>query len=419
VTGVQTCALPIFSSTANTFQIATSVGGSAINLTGTGGTMTAYYGGMNRNMSRMFDSCRSLGTIPLFNTSVVNDMSAAFNSCGALQAIPLFDTGRVTSTNSMFSQVNGLLFIPRINTASVTNMQNMFLSCEALQSVPALDCTSVTTTNGMLNGCRSLVSLELLNTGAVTDMNAMLQNCSALTRVPNFSVTAVTSAGNFTNMFNGCTSLSRIQASNFRFTFSVGSCRLGKTELEEIFTNLPTVTSSQTITISNNLGLGTSVTARSTTTTAQSTTSVILNTTSLANGMLVIGTGTGISTGIIVVSDVSVDTLTLIGHGLPDDTPVAFSSLGTTTGVSLWTIYYVVSTAANTFQVALGPGGAAIDLTGTGGNMTVRYANYITSITANTSIDTSTPMATSGTNNLDYRTVDSATALLKNWAVTH
>jgi hypothetical protein len=135
--------------------------------------------------------------------------------------------------------------------------------------------------------------------------------------------------------------------------------------------------------------------------------------------MLVIGTGTGISTGIIVVSDVSADTLTLIGHGLPDGTPVAFSSLGTTTGVSLWTIYYVVSTAANTFQVALSPGGAAIDLTGTGGNMTVRYANYITSITTNTSIDTSTPMATSGTNNLDYRTVDSASALLKNWAVTH
>jgi hypothetical protein len=199
----------------------------------------------------------------------------------------------------------------------------------------------------------------------------------------------------------------------------VGSCRLGKTELEEIFTNLPTVTSSQTITISNNVGLGTSVTARSTTTTAQSTTSVILNTTSLANGMLVIGTGTGISTGIIVVSDVSADTLTLIGHGLPDGTPVAFSSLGTTTGVSLWTIYYVVSTAANTFQVATTIGGAAIDLTGTGGNMTVRYANYITSITTNTSIDTSTPMATSGTNNLDYRTVDSASALLKNWAVTH
>jgi hypothetical protein len=272
---------------------------------------------------------------------------------------------------------------------------------------------------GMFQNCSSLLSVPQLNTSAVTSATNMFQGANSLQQIPSLTVSAVSSSGNFSGMFNVCTSLSRIQASNFRFTFSVAGCRLGETELEEIFTNLPTVTSSQTITISSNVGIQTSVTARSTTTTAQSTTSTIANTASLANGMLVIGTGTGISTGIIVVSDVSADTLTLIGHGLPDGTPVAFSSLGTTTGVSLWTIYYVVSTAANTFQVALNPGDAAIDLTGTGGNMTVRYANYITSITTNTSIVTSTPMATSGTNNLDYRTIDTASALLKNWAVTH
>jgi hypothetical protein len=271
----------------------------------------------------------------------------------------------------------------------------------------------------MFRECVSLQSIPLFNSSAMTEMATAFNNCTSLQSMPALTVTGCSDSARLSGAFTNCNSLSRIQASNFRFTFSVGSCRLGKTELEEIFTNLPTVASSQTITISNNVGLGTSVTARSTTTTAQSTTSTIANTASLANGMLIIGTGTGISTGIIVVSDVSADTLTLIGHGLPDDTPVAFSSLGTTTGVSLWTIYYVVSTAANTFQVATTIGGAAIDLTGTGGNMTVRYANYITSITTNTSIDTSTPMATSGTNNLDYRTVDSASALLKNWAVTH
>jgi surface protein len=395
------------------------------------------------NMSSMFANCNSLTTIPLLNTAAVTNMSNMFINAGALITIPVLITSAVTNMSGMFANCNSLTTVPLFNTAAVTNMSNMFINCFSIANVPLFNTAAVTDMSSMFFNCPSLITLPLFNTAAVTNMADMLRSCNSLAAipllntaavtnmqnlfrdcfslpsVPAFNVSAVSSSGNFANIFNVCNSLSRIEAKDFRFTFSVGGCRLGKTELEEIFTNLPTVTSSQTITISNNVGIGTSVTARSTTTTAQSTTSVILNTTSLANGMLVIGTGTGISTGITVVSDVSVDTLTLIGHGLPDDTPVAFSSLGTTTGVSLWTIYYVVSTAANTFQVALSPGGAAIDLTGTGGNMTVRYANYITSITTNTSIDTSTPMATSGTNNLDYRTVDSASALLKNWAVTH
>ena len=54
-------------------------------------------------------------------------------------------------------------------------------------------------------------------------------------------------------MFASCNSLSRIQASNFRFSFSVANCRLGATELNEIYTNLPVVVG-QTITVSNNVG---------------------------------------------------------------------------------------------------------------------------------------------------------------------
>jgi hypothetical protein len=367
----------------------------------------------------MFQNCSSLITIPLLITAAVTNISSMFQNCSSLAFIPLLNTAAATNMSGMLQGCSSLTTIPLLNTAAVTNMSNMLNTCRSLIAVPLFNTAAVTNMSGMFIACDRLTTIPLFNTAAVTNMNNTFGVCFSLTSVPALNVSAVSSSGNFGLMFNSCNSLFRIEAKDFRFTFSVGSCRLGKTELEEIFTNLPTVASSQTITISNNVGLGTSVTARSTTTTAQSTISVILNTASLATGMLVIGTGTGISTGIIVVSDVSVDTLTLINHGLPDGTPVAFSSLGTTTGVSLWTIYYVVSTAANTFQVATTIGGAAIDLTGTGGNMTVRYANYITSITANTSIDTSTPMATSGTNNLDYRTVDSASALLKNWAVTH
>ena len=395
------------------------------------------------NMSGMFDNANNLQTVPLFNTAALTNASTMFNNCLLLKTVPLFNTAALTNMQSMFANCGSLTTVPLFNTAAVINMQGVFGSCSSLTTVPLFNTAAVTTTAAMFNACillttvplfntatvtnfasmfgncTSLSTVPLFNSAAVTSMNSMFGNCVSLATVPALVTTAVTSSANFSNTFIGCNSLARIQAKDFRFTFSVAACKLSATALGEIFTNLPTVATAQTITITNNYGIGTSVTARSTTRVAQSTVSTLADTTSLANGMLVIGTGTGISTGITVVSDVSADTLTLITHGLPDGTPVAFSSLGTTTGVSLWTIYYVVSSAANTFQVATTVGGAVIDLTGTGGNMVVRYANYITNIVANTSITTSTPMATTGTGNLDYRTINTAPAMLKNWAITY
>ena len=57
-------------------------------------------------------------------------------------------------------------------------------------------------------------------------------------------------------MFGNCNSLARIEAKDFRFTFSVQNCKLSATALNEIYTNLPTVTS-QTITVTGNYGAAT------------------------------------------------------------------------------------------------------------------------------------------------------------------
>jgi hypothetical protein len=85
-------------------------------------------------------------------------------------------------------------------------------------------------------------------------MQAMFQNCVSLTSVPALVTTAVTSSSNFSNMFLNCNSLARIQAKNFRFTFSVGNGKLSAAALNEIYTNLPTVVG-QTITVSGNYGI--------------------------------------------------------------------------------------------------------------------------------------------------------------------
>lgn len=65
-------------------------------------------------------------------------------------------------------------------------------------------------------------------------------------------------------------------------------------------------------------------------------------------------------------TDLTADTLTKTAHGLANGTPVVLydDGLGIPTGLSASTKYYVVGTAANTFQLAATSGGAAINITG-------------------------------------------------------
>lgn len=71
------------------------------------------------------------------------------------------------------------------------------------------------------------------------------------------------------------------------------------------------------------------------------------------------------------------DTFIVTGHGLPVGTPVYLSALATTTGVSTNTIYYVIPTTADRFQLALSMAnaiaGTKIDLLTGDGTATIEF----------------------------------------------
>lgn len=67
------------------------------------------------------------------------------------------------------------------------------------------------------------------------------------------------------------------------------------------------------------------------------------------------------------VADPSTDTIRAQAHGLANGDKVVFFGDTPPGGLGEGTIYYVVSTATDMFQVSLTQGGAAIDLTSTGG----------------------------------------------------
>ena len=205
------------------------------------------------NMGSMFSDCRAIQTVPLFNTAAVTNMSGMLSNCTPLQSVPLFNTAAVTNMVQMFFGCSSLQSVPLFNTAAATDMRSMFQNCSSLATVPLFNTAIVTSMQGMFQACPSLQTVPLFNTAAVTNMQGMFNGCSILQSLPAFTTTAVTSSTNFGTMFQDCPSLTRIEAKDFRFTFSVSACKLSATALNEIYTNLPTVTA-QTITVSSNWG---------------------------------------------------------------------------------------------------------------------------------------------------------------------
>jgi len=208
------------------------------------------------DMSSMFSGCSSLQEVPLLNTASVTTMSSMFGTCTSLQTVPLFNTILVNTMSSMFSSCFSLFTVPLFNTVAVTNMSSMFATCVSLKTVPLLNTAIVTNMSTMFSSCVSLKNIPLFNTVAVTNMGSMFSGCNSLTSIPALITTAVTSLSNFSNIFSTCNSLARIEAKNFRFTFSVASCKLSATSLDEIYTNLP-IAVSQTITVTGNYGTAT------------------------------------------------------------------------------------------------------------------------------------------------------------------
>ena len=209
--------------------------------------------GLTNTLEQRFRNLRELAVVELPSTSLVANMNGMFNGCSSLQTVPLFNTQAVTNMGSMFQSCSSLQTVPLFNTQAVTNMGSMFSGCSSLQTVPLFNTQAVTNMSNMFSGCSSLQTVPLFNTQAVTNMNYMFSGCLSLQNVPALITTAVTSSTNFGSMFSSCSSLARIEAKDFRFTFSVASCKLSAAALNEIYTNLPTVTG-QTITVTGNYG---------------------------------------------------------------------------------------------------------------------------------------------------------------------
>jgi hypothetical protein len=81
--------------------------------------------------------------------------------------------------------------------------------------------------------------------------------------------------------------------------------------------------------------------------------------------------GEFVGTPQVFVVKASTDTFTAIAHGLANGTKVRVWSAGPAlpSGLAAYTTYYVISTAADTFQLSATLGGSAVDVTANGGGL--------------------------------------------------
>ncbi|MNQ31119.1 hypothetical protein D3C85_444840 [compost metagenome] len=205
----------------------------------------------------MFNGCYGLKSAKMGTLTAATTFQNMFAACRTLQYVEIAAGTAVIYCIAMFSQCHALLSVPLFNTQNCTRMDNMFDSCYSLEKVPLFVTTNVTNMSSMFSGCRGLRALPTFDTAKVTNMDSMVSGCSALNTIPAWNVTACTS---FVSFLTAGYSISRVLMTNIKFNISFNQQMLGWAELDELYSNLPTVTA-KTLTINDNWGYQASNTA--------------------------------------------------------------------------------------------------------------------------------------------------------------
>jgi surface protein len=194
------------------------------------GTIETYDGatdvGAERSLKKLLDTTKSCyylfykykGTsvedlISYNDTENVTDMSYMFNTCKSLQTIPLLDTGNVTNMTNMFNSCDKLQTIPQLDTSNVKNMGSMFYNCYKLQTIPQLDTSNVTNMGSMFYNCYNLQTIDITSLDKISSTNNMhyfAAYCYSLTKfiirtmtvIPTLNSSAFTNCYHFTGTVN-------------------------------------------------------------------------------------------------------------------------------------------------------------------------------------------------------------------------
>lgn len=228
------------------------------------------------NLTSAFQNCYNLTSVVFPATmNAVTTAAGAFQNCWDLKSVTMpTSMSACTSFQSTFSSCYSLTSItmPATVSASITNgYQSLVFQCVNLTTLtlPTTQTSALTNISNMTYGCGSLVSIDNLSflgtTGATPLVDGSIASGSGtyMNRITSLSFTCPFSrlllyGVNTTTNFNRLNSLRLLNSGAGQYTgvspqIAVGYCNLGVAALNQLFTDLPTITS-KTIDIAGNPG---------------------------------------------------------------------------------------------------------------------------------------------------------------------
>lgn len=157
-------------------------------------------------------------------------------SCSSLKVVEIEDMGKRPATAASYS----------------------FVGADNLKEFPVIDIGSSTDISTMFSGCSSASEVPLFDTSGVTTAPDMFYACASLRKIPKFDFSNVTNFGS--NFATFCRSLQEVEATGISANINFTSCAMSADALNRLFTNLETVVG-KTITVTGNPGAATCNTA--------------------------------------------------------------------------------------------------------------------------------------------------------------
>ena len=221
----------VVNSTANTFQVSLTSGGSAVTLTNDGsgalllykqaivtitpattGTITTVNIGVRNTTSQLQPGCANgwldIKLAASCTTLKLSDSSAVYPKL--LEQVNILRHSATNWSYLLYFATN-LQSFSTSSTSAVTDFSYAFNSCGSLQTIPLFDTSAATTTSNMFNGCASLRYAPAFNLSGLTNTcTYMFGNCYNLQEAP--ALTFRTATGGFIadNMFSTCYSLQSV-----------------------------------------------------------------------------------------------------------------------------------------------------------------------------------------------------------------
>lgn len=216
------------------------------------------------SIKNMFSSSVSLKTIEGLsgkNLENVTNISSMFDSCYSLEEIDLSNisfSSKLTNMSNLFRYCYSLNNINLSNVAvSPTTINGAFQNCRCLKTVDisGIDLSIATNMSYMFDGCYSLEKVVFGNkkpTSALTTIQNLFNNAYPIRALDftgwNFS--SLTNANGFQNMLT----LVSLKGLSVPVSFTISNDTMLNTDaLVVILTALPTVATTQTITLGNTL----------------------------------------------------------------------------------------------------------------------------------------------------------------------